>query len=69
MDNIPELPLEPPEDKIVAYCRRCGDEIYEGNAFRVVDGWPVHWDCGQGGKEVIAGEGRTEFETIPGLLP
>lgn len=49
-NDIPELPLEPPEDKIVAYCRRCGGEIYEGNAFRVVDGWPIHWDCGQGGK-------------------
>lgn len=30
MDDIPELPLEPPEVPVRFYCADCGYEIYDG---------------------------------------
>lgn len=41
----PELPLEPPEDKIIGYCARCGGEIYAGNPVYLCDEGMVHVDC------------------------
>lgn len=43
--NIPELPLEPPEDVLVGYCNHCGDEIYAGEWYCEVDGELLHNDC------------------------
>ena len=41
----PELPLEPPEDKIIGYCAQCGGEIYAGNPVYLCDEGMVHVDC------------------------
>lgn len=43
--GVPELQLDPPEPKVVAYCSVCGDEVYENEGFRIVDGQIVHWNC------------------------
>ena len=29
-EYLPERPIEPPEEKSIAYCDYCGGEIYEG---------------------------------------
>lgn len=43
--NIPERPLEPPEDVVVGECDHCGGEIYEGEEVYDIDGYTVHEDC------------------------
>lgn len=45
MYDIPERPLDPPEDVIVGYCDHCGGEIYEGEEIYEIDGDVVHEDC------------------------
>lgn len=45
MYDIPERPLDPPEDVIVGYCDYCGGEIYEGEEVYEIDGDVVHEDC------------------------
>ncbi len=42
---VPERPLEPPEDVVVAHCDYCGGEIYEGERHYVIDGKRIHEDC------------------------
>ena len=32
-EYLPERPLEPPEEKPIAYCDYCGGEIYEGETY------------------------------------
>ena len=32
---IPELPIEPPEDKVIATCTNCGGEIYSGEQYGI----------------------------------
>ncbi len=44
-ENIPELPLEPPDDIIVGYCNQCGGEIYDGETVYRIDGQRIHEDC------------------------
>ena len=44
-EYLPERPLEPPEDKPIAYCDYCGGEIYEGETVYTVDGQLIHEDC------------------------
>ena len=43
--DIPELPLEPPEDVEVGKCACCGGEIYAGNPVYICDEGRVHADC------------------------
>lgn len=45
MDNIPELPLEPPEPRQLGCCLWCGEEIYEDNAIFTGEGGMVHRAC------------------------
>ncbi len=45
MFEIPERPLEPPEDKIFGYCDHCGGEIYEGEDIYEIDGDIIHEEC------------------------
>ena len=42
--NVPERPLEPPEEKPVAHCDFCDGEIYEGEAVYRIDGELIHED-------------------------
>ena len=44
-EYLPERPLEPPEDKPIAYCDYCGGEIYEGETVYSIDGQLIHEDC------------------------
>lgn len=44
-NNIPEPPLDPPEDVIVGYCAYCGGEIYDGETVYRIDGGLIHEDC------------------------
>lgn len=44
-NDIPERPLEPPEDKVFCYCDYCGGEIYEGEDIYEIDGDIIHEDC------------------------
>lgn len=43
--DVPERPLEPPEDKPVSYCGFCGGEVYEGDTVYRIDGQLIHEDC------------------------
>lgn len=43
--DIPERPLDPPEDVVFATCDHCGGEIYEGEEFYDIDGEFIHEDC------------------------
>lgn len=45
MYDIPERPLDPPEDKVFAMCDCCGGEIYEGEDYYSIDGELIHEDC------------------------
>lgn len=54
--NFPELPLEPREPVVFAYCVRCGHEIYEGDGMIVKDGKVYHTECAEGGNYEIAGD-------------
>lgn len=55
--GIPDLPMEPPEPVVFAYCDRCGHEIYEGEGMIVKDGKVYHTECGddEDGKFEIEG--------------
>ena len=44
-EYLPERPLEPPEEKPIAYCDYCGGEIYEGETVYNIDGQLIHEDC------------------------
>lgn len=43
--DIPERPLDPPEDVVVGYCVHCGGEIYDGETVYNIDGDLIHEDC------------------------
>ena len=43
--NIPERPLDPPEDVVVVHCDYCGGEIYEGETYYAIDGKAICTDC------------------------
>ena len=43
--DVPECPLEPPEEKPVSRCDFCDGEIYEGDAVYRIDGELIHEDC------------------------
>ena len=43
--NIPEPPLDPPEDVVFATCDHCGGEIYEGEEYYYIDGQYICEDC------------------------
>lgn len=44
MDNLPELPLEPPEPRVLCKCHFCGEDIFEGEEHWIHNDWPVHLD-------------------------
>lgn len=44
-NDIPELPLEPPEDVEVGKCACCGGEIYAGNPVYRCDEGMIHPGC------------------------
>lgn len=44
--NFPELPMDPPEPVVFAYCARCGHEIYEGEGMIISGGDVYHTNCG-----------------------
>lgn len=55
--EIPELPLEPPEDVEVGKCACCGGEIYAGELAYTGAAGLLHPECaaqGGGDREVIA---------------
>lgn len=41
----PEPPVEPPEDKVICRCSRCGGEIYEGETYGEGQRGPVCTEC------------------------
>lgn len=41
----PDLPIDPPEDKVFAVCDYCGGEIYEGETYYDIDRKNIHVDC------------------------
>ena len=43
--DVPERPLEPPEEHPVGYCDHCGGEVYEGDTVYRIDGQCIHDDC------------------------
>lgn len=43
--DIPEMRLDPPEDKPVAFCAHCGCEIYNGEEVYEIDDELIHEDC------------------------
>lgn len=43
--DVPERPLEPPEDRPVDYCDCCGGEVYGGDTVYRIDGQCIHADC------------------------
>lgn len=43
--DVPERPLEPPEDKPAGYCGFCGGEVYEGDTVYRIDGQLIHENC------------------------
>lgn len=43
--DVPERPLESPENKIYGTCDFCGGEIYEGETIYSIDGQCIHEDC------------------------
>lgn len=45
MFDIPERPLDPPEDEVYGYCDQCGREIYDGEDVYDIDGHTIHEDC------------------------
>ena len=53
--NFPELPLEPREPVVFAYCDRCGHEIYEGEGIIIANDKVYHTECAEGGRYEIAG--------------
>ena len=42
MDNFPELPLDPPEPRVLCKCHFCGEDIFEGEVHWIYNGWHVH---------------------------
>lgn len=44
MDNFPELPLEPPDPRVLCKCHFCGEDILEGEVHWIHNDWPVHLD-------------------------
>ena len=45
MSDFPEMSLDPPESKILAYCRGCGQEIYLGQKHFEHEGNRVCCEC------------------------
>lgn len=61
--DVPERPLEPPEEKPVAYCGCCSGEIYAGDTVYRIDGQLIHEDClGDFAKDYF-GDCKEELET------
>ena len=60
--DVPERPLEPPEDKPVGYCGFCGGEVYGGDTVYRIDGQLIHEDCL--GDIVAEASGSSEYPGI-----
>jgi hypothetical protein len=41
----PELPIDPPEDRIFTTCDYCKGEIYEGESYYRIDGQDICVEC------------------------
>jgi len=46
--SIPELRLDPPEEKITGYCDFCGSEIYAGELCYAIEDKQIHVECLEG---------------------
>mgnify|MGYP001053982660 CR=1 FL=1 len=60
--DVPERPLEPPEEKPVAYCGFCDSEIYVGDTVYRIDGQLIHEDCLEDFAKDYFGDCKEEIE-------